>query len=310
MKSALMNAINCFKKAQTRFILKVNQKQVEMLRIKAITKSNGNTSTLQYENDSNFDTVLFDLHLGQRNLDKALDLAKKYDAGGDWWWRSRLGICLKKQNDHVGGDEKIQEALQIQDMISLRYEAFEMNDLDFTEKKLQVLQAIHKSNDKDIKCVQLLHGMKNIEAKKLFALDPYNFECLNEIAQSTLEHEPEKSVRCYQRMLEFGKDSLELYCNLGIAAVRAKQFDVAWRAFTRALEYPEAEVCSELWYNVGIAAFESMELDTALRSLKICIDLDQENADAWEALSKVYRLQLQYKESHDCARKCERLRMV
>jgi predicted PolB exonuclease-like 3'-5' exonuclease len=119
-------------------------------------------------------------------------------------------LCLKELNEHVKGDVEIQEALEIQDMLSLKHQVYQLNQFDFLDRKISTMNEVAKRYTKDTRCLQHLATLYQDGTKestdawnKLFKADPANAKAMKKTADLLMiQGMAEKSVRLFSRALE------------------------------------------------------------------------------------------------------------
>lgn len=86
-------------------------------------------------------------------------------------------------------------------------------------------------------------------------------------------------MKFYQRLIELGYDSPEVWNNLALCCFSIGQFDVFYSCFERALTMAadDIEVMSDIWYNIGNIYINLGDLDMAKQAFKSSIALVPEN---------------------------------
>ncbi len=128
--------------------------------------------------------------------------------------------------------------------------------------------------------------MKSVDFyRRALAFESSNLEAVASIAAYHFYiDQPQVSMRFYQRLLQLGVNSAELWNNLGLCLFYDGQYDLFTSCFQRALELADDSNKAEIWYNMSHIFINLGYLILALRCLKIVLFYDPHHAQAYNNL--------------------------
>lgn len=231
------------------------------------------------------------------NPGKALELlaAATQQAGyQEWWWKLQLGKAYYRLGLLRDSERQLKSALAQQVTVVAFLELSKVYlKLDQPQVALDILLQAQSFFPMDSRLplaaarLRFQLGQLDLSAamyKQVLVQDPSCIEAMASLAGNFFyADQPELGLRFYRRLLQMGlQGSCELWCNLGLSAFYASQWDLCLPCFQKALQTaPDAETAGAVWYNIGHLAIGLGDSSFAYQAFRVCTEADAANAEAF-----------------------------
>ena len=101
--------------------------------------------------------------------------------------------------------------------------------------------------------------------------------------------QPEISLKLYQRLVELGYESSEIWNNMALCCFANHQYHLYYNCFERAILNARDDpfASSDLWYNIGYVYTIFGDIDMALEAYRVAIAHRPDNCEALNNLAVI-----------------------
>lgn len=125
------------------------------------------------------------------------------------------------------------------------------------------------------------HSVENY--KNVLALENCNIEAAANIAAYYFyQDQPEIASRMYQRLIQLGMNSPEVWNNLALCCFFSCKYDLFYSCFQKALAAcsDQPQYLSDIWYNIGTLYINLGSLELAGRCFRLAVNYEPDHAEA------------------------------
>ncbi|CCW69532.1 unnamed protein product [Phytomonas sp. Hart1] len=124
--------------------------------------------------------------------------------------------------------------------------------------------------------------------QQVLGIDSSNVEAIAQIAAYIFyeKKHPDMSLNLYNRLLQMGVNTVEVWNNIGVSSLCATQLDHAFKCFERAMQCcPNDAQRADVWYNIGHVYIGIGDLRFAERAFRLAVATDSSHAEALNNLA-------------------------
>lgn len=101
------------------------------------------------------------------------------------------------------------------------------------------------------------------------------------------QDQPEIATKMYQRLMQLGMSTAELWNNLALCCFYSNKFDLFFTCFSRALDLARDQPLelSDIWYNIGTVYISLGNAEFAARCFRLSISCDPEHSESLNNLA-------------------------
>lgn len=163
------------------------------------------------------------------------------------------------------------------------------DDVEGSLAALRKAQEVHPNEPRlDIALGRVYDQLQEAEKaheyyKRALAVENCNAEAVANIAAYYFyKDQPEISLKMYQRLVELGCESVEIWNNMALCCFGNHQYHLYYTCFQRALllaqDHPDLH--ADVWYNIGYVYAQFGELEMAGVAFRVALGLQPDHPEA------------------------------
>ena len=248
----------CISQCQKILDKDINNKPAHLLLIKAASKSKVTLESLKSDKNPCFNKPILEYHLKCYNdFNIALSIPQP-TLQFDWWLLLIHSIFNK--GIQFGQDVLVSQSLSLNDMLFTRLMIYKYSS---SQSTLEETILKHPFDNRSLELLAIFKDTLDLW-KQLYKLDASNLNSLSKVAESYIPENPYHALLLYQRMINCGSNSYEVWSNAAFTSYKSDLMMYVWICFYKALKNG-GDVDGQVWFNIGVVAAEMKEVELSYR---------------------------------------------